>query len=416
MDRELSTEFKRKRRLRLGIVSGVVLVTAVLLFLGLRAVIKPSVDHSKITIETADVGTIEATIPASGVIIPEYEFLITSPINAKIEQVIRHAGDAVTAGEPILKLNKEDTQMSYDKLLDEQEVNRNKISQLRLSLDRALNDLQTQYSIKEMRIQSLGSALEHERSLLRIGGGTEEKVKQAVLNLDIAKMELKQLRNQIVNQEKTMQADLRSLGLQMSIQDKNISESGGRLSRADVRSPAKGVITWISSQIGSEVSEGSEIAKIADLSSFKVEGSISDAYAGQLRPGGWVIVRINDTDLRGRITNIQPAVENGTVKFFAGLEKNNHPLLRSNLKTDIFIVTSVKSNVIRVKNGPAFDGSPQQKIFVINGTEAVQRTVTIGESNFDHIQIQSGLKPGERVIVSDMKDHEHQEKVKINEK
>ena len=413
MDKELSADFKRKSLLRKWLIAGIIITALVIAFFGFRSLIQPSIERSKITIETAEVGTIEATIPASGVIIPEYEFLITSPINAKIEQVLHNAGEAVQMGESILKLNKETSQMNYDKLLDEQEVNRNKINQLRLSLERALNDLQTQYSIKEMRIQSLESALDHERSLLKIGGGTEERVKQALLNLDIAKIELKQLKNQIANQQKTMQADLRSLGLQMSIQNKSISESDRKLNQAEVRSPANGIITWVSSQIGSEVSEGSEIAKIADLRSFKVEGSISDAYASQLRNGGWVIIRINETDLRGRISNIQPAVENGTVKFFVNLDKKNHPHLRSNLKTEIFIVTSVRNQVMRVKNGSAFDGSAQQKVFVVNGNEAFSRMVTVGESNFDYIEIRSGLKAGDKVIVTDMKDFQNQDKVEI---
>ena len=413
MDKELSADFKRKSLQKKWLLAVAIVCALVIAFFGFRSLIQPSVERSKITIETAEIGTIEATIPASGVIIPEYEFLITSPINAKIEQVLHHAGEAVQAGESILKLNKETTQMNYDKLLDEQEVNRNKINQLLLSLERTLNDLQTQYSIKEMKIQSLGSDLEHERSLLKIGGGTDERVKQAALNLEIAKIELKQLKNQIANQQKTMQADLRSLGLQMSIQNKSISESDRKLNQAEVRSPANGIITWVSNQIGSEVSEGSEIAKIADLRSFKVEWSISDAYAAQLRNGGWVIIRINDTDLRGRISNIQPAVENGTVKFFVNLDKKDHPLLRSNLKTEIFIVTSVRNKVLRVKNGSAFDGSAQQKVFVVNGNSAASRTVAVGESNFDYIEIRSGLKAGDEVIVSDMKDYQNQDQVEI---
>ncbi|SKB49725.1 efflux RND transporter periplasmic adaptor subunit [Daejeonella lutea] len=415
MDTELSADFKRKALFRKWLIAGSIIIAMTIAFFGFRSLIEPSIERSKITIETTEVGTIEATIPASGVIVPEYEFLITSPINAKIEQVLHSAGEAVQMGESILKLNKETTQINYDKLLDEQEVNRNKINQLRLSLERTLNDLQTQYSIKEMRIQSLESALEHERSLLKIGGGTAERVKQAVLNLDIAKIELKQLKNQISNQQKTMQADLRSLGLQMSIQNKSISESDRKLNQAEVRSPANGIITWVSSQIGSEVSEGSEIAKIADLRSFKVEGSISDAYASQLRNGGWVIIRINDTDLRGRISSIQPAVENGTVKFFVNLDKKDHPLLRSNLKTEIFIVTSVKNQVLRLKNGSAFDGSAHQKLFVVNGNQASSRVVTVGESNFDYIEIRSGLKAGDKVIVTDMKDFENQDKVEIKD-
>lgn len=415
MDRELSAEFKRKQKIKVAIVAGLVLIAIVLAFFVFRGFIKPSVNRSKITIAIAEMGTLEATIPATGVVVPENELLITSPINAKIEKVLFRAGDAVKMGESLLQLNRESTQKNYDKLLDAQKVNQNKINQLKLSLERTINDLQTQYAVKEMRIQSLESDLNSEQSLLKIGGGTPEKVKQATVNLNVAKLELKQLKNQISNQEKTMQADLTSLGYEMSIQQKDIQELSNMLNQAEVRSPIKGIIIWINEQIGAEINQGADIVKIADLSSYKVTATVSDSYATYVKVGGSAIVRINEVDIRGVITNVQPAVENGSVKFMVSLNNKNHSLLRSNLKADVFVVSSVKDNVVRIKNGPAFNGSAQQKVFVILDNEAVSRTITIGESNFDYLEIKSGLKAGDRVIVSDMEQFVNQPKVQIND-
>ncbi len=413
MDRVISPRQLSKQKAKALSIGLLLFAAFAIAFIKFGSLVKPSISESALTTSIAEVGSIEATVAASGLIIPEYEFLITSPVNAKIERVLHNSGETVNAGESILQLNKESSLIAFEKLNEEQEVNRNKISQLELGLQRSLNELKTQCSIKEIRIKSLETALAHEQSLLSIGGSTEENVKQARLNLDIAQLELTQLQNQIGSQKAMMKADLKSLGYEINIREKDINEIRTKLKKAAITSPRKGVITWINDKIGSEISAGEDLVRIADLSSYKVDASISDNYADEVKVGRAAIVRINDTDLRGTITNIQPTVENGTVKFSISLAERNSRLLRPSLKADVFVVTSYKTKTIRVKNGPAFSGSEQQTLFVQNGNTATARKVKIGESNSDYVEILSGIKAGERVITSDMQEFLHLGSVEV---
>ncbi|WP_207429761.1 efflux RND transporter periplasmic adaptor subunit [Pedobacter sp. SYSU D00535] len=407
MDRVLSPQQLNKQKAKTYLIGALAVAGMALGFIKFKSFVKPSVDAGALTIAVAEVGSLEASVAASGTIIPEYEVLITSPVDAKIEKVLHTAGERVNAGESLLQLNKESSLIAYEKLTEEQQVNRNKINQLELSLQKSLNELKTQYSIKEIRIKSLETAVAHEQSLLSIGGGTEENLKQARLNLKIAQLELKQLQNQIVNQKAMMQADLRSLGYEINIRDKDINEISDKLRKAAITSPRNGVITWINDKIGSELREGDELVRIADLSSYKVEAGISDNYADEVKVGNVAIVRINNADLRGKITHVQPTIENGIVEFAISLDQKNAPQLRPNLKADVFVVTSFKTKTTRVQNGAAFNGSEEQTVFVMRGKTAVARKVKIGESNSEYVEIRSGIKPGEKVITSDMQEYMH---------
>jgi HlyD family secretion protein len=153
------------------------------------------------------------------------------------------------------------------------------------------------------------------------------------------------------------------------------------------------------------VQAGDALARVADLSTFRVRATISDTYADQLRPGGPVTVRLSGTDLSGRISSISPAVEKGVVTFYAQLDQPNHAALRANLRADVFVVTNAQRNVLRLKNGPFYQGGREQAVFVVKDGQARRRTVQFGASNFDYVQINSGLQAGEEVVVSDMKDH-----------
>lgn len=414
MDRVLSAQQLSKQKTKTFIIAVFVISVVALGFVKFSNVVKPSIKENVITTSVAEMGAVEATVAASGIIIPEYEVLITSPVNSKIERVLHNSGETVNAGESIIQLNKESSLVAFEKLAEEQQVNRNKINQLALGLQKSLNDLKTQYAIKEIRIKSLKTMVAHEKLLLKVGGSTEENVKQGSLNLDVVKLELNQIKIQIANQKAMMQADLKSLGYEINIREKDISEISEKLKKAAITAPRKGVITWINDKIGSEVNEGSELVRMADLSSYKVEATISDNYADELEVGRTAVVRINNKDIRGKITNVQPTVINGTVKFSINLNDQNPPILRPNLKTDVFVITAYKNKTIRLKNGPAFNGSQQQKLFVLNGKIATARKVKVGESNSDYVEILSGIRPGESVITSDMQEFMHLNSIEIN--
>lgn len=413
MDREISPKQQARRRTKTYLLLAAAIIVIAIGFIQFRNMVGPGIKRSTFSTSIAETGIIEATVPASGLVIPEYEVTISSPVNARIEQVLFNAGEKVLSGQSILRLNKESSLIAFEKLNEEQHVNRNKIHQLSLSLQKSLDELKTQYSIKQMKISSLETALAHEQSLLSIGGSTDESVKQARLTLNVAKLELTQIKNQMDNQKATMQADLKSLGYEINIREKDIKEVSDKLKNASIFSPRNGVITWLNSKIGAEINEGEELVRIADLSSFKVEATIADTYADEVKAGRTAIIRINKTDLRGNINNVQPAVENGTVKFSINLSDKNSKLLRANLKADVFVVTSYKEHAVRLKNGPAFNGSAEQKVFVLQGDYALSRKVKIGESNTDYIEILAGIKAGETVITSDMQDFIHLSKVKI---
>ena len=413
MDRNLSKEQIRKQHIKkalriLGIIA--IFILSILLF---RKMLQSSVKRSQVLTAFAEIGNLEGTITASGIIVPEFEQIITSSIQSKIEKVYYRAGETVQKDSSILKLNKEFTQTSLEQTKDELALKINRKEQLKLKIERSLIDLSAQYDINKLRIQFLESKLAVQKRLNKIGVGIQEELDQAVLNLEIARRELEQLEKRIDNERKSLKADLMELELEIQIQEKTIKTLERQLELADVCSNREGIITWVNDDIGASINPGDIIARIADLTSYKVEGKISDIHASKIIVGNPVRIRIGDTDLSGRITGIQPTIQNGIITFTIELDDKTNPLLRSNLRIDVFVITSFKQNVVRVKNGPFINGSGEQKIFIIDGDKAVRKKVLVGATNFDWIEVINGLKSGEEAIISDMEKYIHKEIINI---
>ncbi|WP_242917602.1 efflux RND transporter periplasmic adaptor subunit [Pontibacter liquoris] len=415
MDRELSLSTKQARKQkRLWQVSIALVVVAAAVF-GFRSLLTPSLRRADLRTAIVEKGPVEATLTASGLVVPEHELAVTSPIQARIEQVVHTTGDKVQPGDQILLLDKAFTQLAYEKLKDEEQLNQHKRVQLRLQLQKKLNTLNSELAIKRMNVKSLQAQLEDEQYLLKIGGGTLERVKQAELTLKIAQQQLAEIEQDMITERQLLKADEQELGFTMAIQSRSIEELERKMQQAEVRASRPGVVTWVKNEIGSTVNAGDVIARLADLSSYKVQATMSDAFAEQLRAGGPVTVRINNTDLPGTIATVDPTVSNGTVTFYVALNENNNKLLRPSLRVDVFVTTATKPNTLRVKNGPYFSGNVNDKVFVVRGDELVRVPARAGVSNTDFVELENGVQPGDEVVISDMKDYLNTPKVSLKE-
>src|SRR6476620_2252161 len=138
----LQSAIRAKRNKTILIFCAAVIVVIGGIFF-LRAGIKTSVKKSEITTAVVEMGSIENTLTASGQIIAEFEQQVTSPINASIKDVLVDAGTTVKAGQPILSLDKEATQVEYEKLKFQLESKRNSIQKLRLELGKSFYDIKS---------------------------------------------------------------------------------------------------------------------------------------------------------------------------------------------------------------------------------------------------------------------------------
>ncbi|SFA54252.1 HlyD family secretion protein [Pedobacter suwonensis] len=414
MDKLIEEEVLAKNKKKNYLLVSIILILLIASIWFVRFYFKAALTEANITTAKVENGIIENTINATGEVLPEFEEVLTSPISASIKNVLMDAGKKVNKGQSILLLDKSVSQTDYGKLQFQMESKQNEISKLKLDLEKSFFDVKSSNAIKQLRISNLKDAVSSAKRLLKAGGGTKEDVERAELDLKVAELEKLQLENEIKSKQQTMKIEIREAEIALAIQKNDLDALKRKLDLADVTATRPGVITWVNKNIGSSVHEGDALVRIADLSGFKVAGSMSDNLLDKIHNNMAAIIRIGDTQLRGSVVNISPAVTNATVSFDIQLNQKDSKVLRPNQKVDVFLVTDTRNGVLRVANGPAFNGSNLQEIFVLKNGIAEKRTVKTGLSNFDYVEILSGLKAGDEIITSDMADFKNSEKVTIS--
>ena len=414
MDREIPKEVRDKERKKKFIKYGAIGVAAVVCIAVLISFMRSSVNRKDLVFSEVDNGTIEVSVSASGKVVPAFEEIINSPINTRIVEVYRKGGDSVDVGTPILKLDLQSTETEYKKLLDEEQMKRYQLEQLKVNNNTYLSDLSMQVKISAMKLNRMEVELRNERYLDSLASGTTDKVRQAELNFNTGKLELEQLRQQYANESKVKEADLKVKELEFNIFSKSLAEMKRTLDDAQIRSPRKAILTYINNQVGAQVAEGSQVAIISDLSHFKVEGEIADTYGDRVAAGGRAIVKIGNEKLEGTVSSVTPLSKNGVISFIVQLNEDNNKRLRSGLKTDVYVMNAVKEGVLRLANASYYVGRGEYELFVQDSKdEIVKRKVQLGDSNFEYVEVISGLKPGDKVVVSDMSSYKNKNKLKL---
>ena len=414
MDREIPKEVRDKERKKMLIKYGVIGVAGIVCIALLISFMRSSVNRKDLVFSEVDTGIIEVSVSASGKVVPAFEEIINSPINTRIVEVYRKGGDSVDVGTPILKLDLQSTETEYKKLLDEEQMKRYQLEQLKVNNNTYLSDLAMQVKISAMKLNRMEVELRNERYLDSLGSGTTDKVRQAELNFNTGKLELEQLRQQYANEKEVKAADLKVKELEFNIFAKSLAEMKRTLDDAQIRSPRKAILTYINNQVGAQVPQGTQVAVISDLSHFKVEGEIADTYGDRVAAGGRAIVKIGNEKLEGIVSSVTPLSKNGVISFTVQLVEDNHKRLRSGLKTDVYVMNAVKEDVMRIANASYYVGRGEYELFVQDSdNEIIKRKVQLGDSNFEYVEVVSGLQPGDKVVVSDMSNYKNKSKLKV---
>jgi HlyD family secretion protein len=412
VDRPLSEEVQRHDRRRRILQVAVPLVLIVLVMVWLPGWMRPSIPRARLRFARVTTGPIEAAIMATGTVVPEVERVLSSPLDARVLRILVRPGAQLEVGTPVVELDTSESVLALDKIVKDLKVKENQQAQSRLALEKSLVDLAGRIDAKTLDLQAAESRLESNQQLFKDNLLSREVLRQSELSVKQTQIELAQLRGERENAERANAVQLEGLSLERGALDKEAAQARRLLDLSTTKSDRRGVLTWVLSQAGALVRRGDVIARIADLSSFRVDGSVSDVHSGRLHPGMPAVVRINDESLDGTISEVFPTVENGVIRFTVALAKSSHTGLRPSLRADVLVITDRKPRALRVRRGPFADSTDRQ-VFVVRGDRAVRTPVTLGLAGIDDVEVLSGLAEGDEIIISDMRDYAHLSEVAL---
>ncbi len=393
-------------------VTAVPVVIVALLVAWIPDLLRPGVARARVRIARVTAGPVEAMIMASGTVVPEIERVLASPVDARVLRILKRPGSRVERGDAVVELDTSESVLALDKLQSDLRVKENDQAERRLTLKTSLADLDGRIAVKQLEVESAEARLAGDRTLVGEGLLSRDAFRRSELALTQARIELEQLRTARTNSEASTQVALDTLTLERGTLDKEATQARRLVELSTTKSDRAGVVTWALSQEGALVRKGDVIARLADLSSYRVDATVSDVHAGKLHPGMPAVVLINEQPMAGTVATVYPTVENGVVRFTVALDDAARAGLRPSLRVDVHVITERKARAMRVSRGPFADDA-SRRAFVVRGDRAVRVPLVLGVGGVDTIEIVSGASEGDELIVSDMRDYLHLEQITL---
>jgi HlyD family secretion protein len=389
-----------------------------------------SVDSEKPVFKTSKVlrGDLAVKISATGIVEPNFKVEVKSKASGEVLSFPFEEGDKVKKGMLLLQLDKSDEKRNVAKARTELSSSSARLKKADTALLLQKTKYDTDIKSSQSEIETALANLKDSEDKLNRQNELFEKKFVSQESLETAKTLYK------VNQEKLVQAQTQLQTAVDSIHDITmkeneielvqsevkksgitVDEAEERLEETEIFAPINGVIIEkfveegqiIASGI-SNVSGGTAIATIADMSRLFIIADIDETDIGSVKIGHTVQITADaysDKVFKGKVTRIAPqgVIDNSITIFKAKIEVQGKKktLLKPMMSANIDIVTHQAKDSVYVTRAGIRKDEEGEFAVVLQSDQPEKIRVKTGIKNPIDVQIISGLNPDEEVILGD---------------
>ncbi|WP_462170671.1 efflux RND transporter periplasmic adaptor subunit [Pseudoalteromonas xiamenensis] len=375
----------------------------------------PTVERSSVSIAKVEQGDFSIKVDGYGLLQSRDKRLITSTSNAIVDEIKLKAGAIVDENTIILTLKNPELEGKLRQALASLKSAKTQKRQLTLSQQRELINNQSSISELKAKLEIAMLQVDAERSLAKSGivsgisaKKNELEAKQLAKNIELEESKLDKL--------KSMQLDA------LSIQDDLIAQAQGEFDVAkemveqlSVKAGLNGVIQRMPLNLGQSVSAGAELALIGTLSPLIAEVKVPQIQAYLIREGMSAEINSLNERVTGIVHRVDPVINEGAVQIDIKLAESPSSNLRPMQQVDATIFANVQKGSTYITQPSGVSENTTVSLFKLgqDGTAALVE-VSFGKASGQHIEVLSGLEPGEQVIISQLELPAETKRIKVS--
>jgi HlyD family secretion protein len=407
----------RQKRIRqvLYITGGLAVVGLITLGLSRLKPAAPTVEMAVVWPDTVKRGPMVRQERGLGTLVPEDIRWIPATTQGRVERIVLRPGAQVKADSVILELS--------NPQLDQQRQD----AELKLkAADATLANLRVTVRNDYLQQKATAANVEAQYSKARMQYEMNQALAKDKLVSDLvlrqSQVDSEQLAQSAEIAQQQLDSNADSMKARLAVQQSDVDQARALLAlyrrQVDdlkVRAGFAGILQLVPVDRGQQVTPGLNLARVADPSRLKAELKIAETRAKDVQIGQSVEIDTRNGVVKGKVTRIDPSVVNGTVTVDASIDEPLPKGARPDLSVDGTIELE-RLNDVLFMGRPAF-GQDQSVVGLFridaDGAYANRTQVKLGKSSVSTVEILSGLKVGDRVILSDMSAYDAFDRVKL---
>jgi HlyD family secretion protein len=406
---------KRRRRILLGAAG---LATVLLITLGLSRLkpAAPSVERATVWIDTVKRGELLVNRRGLGTLVPEDIRWIAAQTEGRVERRVLLPGAEVKPDSVILELSNPELEL----LASEAE-------QLLRGAQASYTELKVRLESQFMELSAAVARVKAEYHQARMRADADKQLADEGLIADITMQLSRVTAEELDNRNKLEQQRLgiareaieAQLALQRTVLEQRVATT--RLRRAQVealkvKAGMEGVLQQLPVEVGQRVTPGTNLARVAQPGKLKAVVRIAETQAKDVQYGQKATVDTRNGVIEAHVIRVDPAVENGTVAVDLHLDGALPKGARPDLSVDGTIEIERLTDVLYVGRPAQGQADTLVSLFLLEpeGAEANRVKVQLGKTSVNAVEITSGLKVGDQVVLSDTSAWDAFDRIRLN--
>jgi HlyD family secretion protein len=376
----------------------------------------PIVDRSEVWIDTVKRGPMLREVSGLGKLVPEEIRWVTAATEGRVERLVLEPGARITPNTVIMELTNSQLEQATENAKWDWKAAETSYEDLKITLESQELTRESDNARLESDYQQALLSYDANSELAKDGlvSGLDLKLKKAVIDQLAGRLEIEKKRLEIMRESITAQLAVQRTRIDQFRAAYDLKKS--QLDQLKVRAGVDGVLQLVSVEVGQRVAAGANLARVANPNKLKAELKIPENQARDIQIGQEASIDTRSSIISGKVTRIDPAVTDGTVTVDVALETGLPRGARPDLSVDGTILLERLEDVIYVGR-PTFGQSDSRLgLFKLDsdGKRAIRVNVEFGRSSVDTIEVKKGLKPGDRVILSDMSAESEYDSIRLN--
>jgi len=389
---------------RYGVMAGVALALLLLAVWSARAWLSSDKVIPRARLRTAVVerGPFVRDVAATGTVVAAVSPTLFAEAPGTIIYKVR-AGDTVNTGDVLGTVNSASLTNEYEReratlVSSEAALNRQGI-EVRRSILKSSQDT----DLAKVQITAAEREFKRAEDAWNIHVIPQRDFERARDDLQTAKLNYAHAMETGGLEKDSLQLELRSQRAQRDAQALKVARLHERVDALTLKSPVAGMVATLSQPERAQVAENAPLVTVVDLTALEIEFQVAESYANEIRSGMNAEITLDGRKLIGTVAGISPDVRNsqvtGRVRF-----TDQPKALRQNQRASVRIVLDERNDVLKVARSP-FNDSDTHFVYVLRDEDAVRVPVEFGAAAIGEIEVRNGLKAGDTLVLSDMRDY-----------